>query len=220
MSRFNFNEITRDNKADINKIGENFEELENNALALSDIIDNLSTENASKVLSALQGKILNDSKAPTNHAVNATTYGLGKAWEYGHCRVVNALTKSSYSDGEALSAHQGYLLNSKFSQYMNKSNFSVLTGSLTVGGSTSGTKTISYPSGFNQNNCVPIACGISYVSAKGYNYVGYYVNSGSGLNNAFTRYLNLLTNNLELTVINNNTSSSTFNYKIVLMKTS
>lgn len=52
-------------------------------------------------------------KAPTNHTVNATTYGLGEAWKYGHCRVVDGLNKSTFENGEALSAHQGFVLDKK-----------------------------------------------------------------------------------------------------------
>lgn len=60
MPRFNFNEITKSGKADIDLIGQNFEEIEEKALALSDIIDDLTTDDATKVLSAKQGKVLNE----------------------------------------------------------------------------------------------------------------------------------------------------------------
>lgn len=53
---------------------------------------------------------LTDSRTPTSHRSTATTYGVGNASYYGHCRVVNNLTKSSHTDGYALSAYQGYLL--------------------------------------------------------------------------------------------------------------
>ena len=58
MSKFNFNEILLSAKANISKIMENFTKVEDNALASSDIVDNLTTEDATKVLSAKQGKIL------------------------------------------------------------------------------------------------------------------------------------------------------------------
>ncbi len=53
-------------------------------------------------------------KVPTNHASSATTYGVGTGSNYGHCKTINNLTTSSYSDGNALSAYQGYVLNQKF----------------------------------------------------------------------------------------------------------
>ena len=53
---------------------------------------------------------LSDSRTPTSHRSTATTYGVGNESYYGHCRVVNNLTKSSHTDGYALSAYQGYLL--------------------------------------------------------------------------------------------------------------
>ena len=53
---------------------------------------------------------LTDSRTPTSHRSTGTTYGVGDASYYGHCRVVNNLTKSSHTDGYALSAYQGYLL--------------------------------------------------------------------------------------------------------------
>lgn len=49
--------------------------------------------------------------APTSHASSATTYGQASPTNYGHAKVINNLTQSSYAQGEALSAYQGYLLN-------------------------------------------------------------------------------------------------------------
>lgn len=49
--------------------------------------------------------------APTSHASSATTYGLGTTANYGHVKTINALTQTSHSDGTALSAYQGYVLN-------------------------------------------------------------------------------------------------------------
>ena len=48
---------------------------------------------------------------PSAHAVNASTYGLGTTGVYGHVKTVNGLTTSSHSNGLALSAYQGYVLN-------------------------------------------------------------------------------------------------------------
>lgn len=56
---------------------------------------------------------LNSIKAPNNHASSNTTYGLGTQSNYGHNKLVNNLTTTSYQDGLALSAYQGKLLNDK-----------------------------------------------------------------------------------------------------------
>ena len=49
-------------------------------------------------------------KAPTSHASSGTGYGVGTTNNYGHCKSINDLTHTSYSNGECLSAYQGYLL--------------------------------------------------------------------------------------------------------------
>lgn len=54
---------------------------------------------------------LSDSRTPTSHASTATTYGVGTTTSYGHCMTINNLTTSAHANGKALSAYQGYLLN-------------------------------------------------------------------------------------------------------------
>ena len=66
-------------------------------------------------LSAYQGKTLKDSvdgKAPTSHASSATTYGIGTSANYGHLKIANNLTESSFDAAApvALSAYQGKVL--------------------------------------------------------------------------------------------------------------
>ena len=56
---------------------------------------------------------LSNSRTPTSHRSTGTSYGVGNATYYGHCKVINNLTTSSHTDGYALSAYQGYLLNNK-----------------------------------------------------------------------------------------------------------
>lgn len=50
------------------------------------------------------------SRAPTVHASSGTTYGVGTTANYGHNKVINDLTHSSFANGESLAAYQGYLL--------------------------------------------------------------------------------------------------------------
>lgn len=104
------------------------------------------------------------------------------------------------------------------SAYKLKSDFAKLEGNFTVNQSSAGAKTLNYPSGFTKDNCVAIACGINAVEAKGYNYVGQYVDSSDGLNNSYTRRLNLGDSDITLVVRNPNTSNMTLKYRIVLMK--
>ena len=52
------------------------------------------------------------SYAVKGHASPTTDFGVGTTSNYGHCKTINNLTTSSYKNGEALSAYQGYLLKS------------------------------------------------------------------------------------------------------------
>ena len=45
-----------------------------------------------------------------SHASTGTGYGAGTTSNYGHCKLANNLTTSSYADGEALAANQGKVL--------------------------------------------------------------------------------------------------------------
>lgn len=65
---------------------------------------------------------LNSIKAPNNHASSNTTYGLGTQSNYGHNKLINNLTTTSYQDGMALSAYQGKILNDKVSTAQNTAN--------------------------------------------------------------------------------------------------
>lgn len=62
---------------------------------------------------------------PISHASSATTYGVGTTANYGHCMTINNLTTSAHANGKALSAYQGYVLNSKI-------KFTTQTASSTV----------------------------------------------------------------------------------------
>lgn len=68
-------------------------------------------------------------KAPTSHASSGTGYGVGTTGVYGHVKTVNAVTQASHTDGTALSAYQGKLLNDRItavnnniSKFLNKRN--------------------------------------------------------------------------------------------------
>lgn len=65
---------------------------------------------ASNVQDALH--TLDAEKAPKNHAYTTSMFGLGdNHGVYGHVSLTDSLTSSVYADGEALAAHQGYVLN-------------------------------------------------------------------------------------------------------------
>lgn len=48
--------------------------------------------------------------APVNHAAQSNRYGLADAGNYGHVRLIDNLNTQTFVDGEALSAHQGKVL--------------------------------------------------------------------------------------------------------------
>ena len=70
-----------------------------------------SSHQVGTALSAYQGYVLNSNKAAKSHASSATTYGVGTTTSYGHCKTIDNLDQSSHTNGYALSAHQGYVLN-------------------------------------------------------------------------------------------------------------
>lgn len=69
--------------------------------------------NHSHVLVDTDGNLL-PYNAPRYHADEADTYGLGSTTRYGHVKLINNLLASSWTAGEALTAHQGYLLKEMF----------------------------------------------------------------------------------------------------------
>lgn len=87
-------------------------------------------------------------------------------------------------------------------------------------------KNINYPTGFNANNCVVIACGVVnkiYESEKGYAFGDTSSSnafSQSQLSGAVTRSVDLQPDKILLTLGNYSTSAVTYKYKIVLMKIS
>lgn len=101
--------------------------------------------------------------------------------------------------------------------------FSVVTGTLSIDGSTSDIATLNYPTGFNKNNSVVISLGIARPNdntGKGFNYYGIFSDSGDLLANAFRRRINLTDEGIKLFVENPGDSTLNIEYKIVLMKIS
>ena len=94
-----------------------------------------------------------------------------------------------------------------------------MTGTITAEASKNGTANISYPVGFNVNNCVPVSFGVKIIEDKGFNYFGTYNDSADLLNNSYDRKLNLNSSNIVAVVKNPTTSSKNIKYTIVLMKT-
>ena len=93
-----------------------------------------------------------------------------------------------------------------------------LTGTITVGASSSETITVNYPSGFNQTNCNVVAFGLLKIQNRGYNWNGTYTDSGSLLFNAYKKYVNTTDNGITIFIDNPNTVEQTFSYKMILMK--
>ena len=62
---------------------------------IANIVNNCTSTDTNKPLSANQGKVLMDGKAPKSHASTATTYGPGNASNYGHVKVSDNYTSSA-----------------------------------------------------------------------------------------------------------------------------
>ncbi len=62
---------------------------------IANIVNNCTSTDTNKPLSANQGKVLMDGKAPKSHASTATTYGAGNASNYGHVKVSDNYTSSA-----------------------------------------------------------------------------------------------------------------------------
>lgn len=115
----------------------------------------------------------------------------------------------------ALLGNAEKLGNKEASEFITKDNIAVLTGSITLE-SSGGSTNVNYPTGFTKDNCIVIACGITYNSAgyRAFGTVQASVSTGARLNPS------------SITVgcypIQGNTSGPTgaFNYKLVLMKIS
>ncbi len=108
-------------------------------------------------------------------------------------------------------------------KYLSGSNIKVLEGNIIIAANEQGnnnyTVNIDYPEGFNKENCVPVSCGLQMLKARGYNYVGSFVNSWSLIKGASTRYLNLEDDKIVLNIINPTTDTTCeYKYKIVLLK--
>lgn len=105
-----------------------------------------------------------------------------------------------------------------------QSNISEITGSVIINASGVNSVQISYPSGFNKDNSILLACGLMLNNdpySKGYNYHGIFTDSGDLLDYAFRRRVNLKSSNILLVVYNPVTDNAiTVNYKLVLMKIS
>lgn len=77
----------------------------------------------------LKGAVRNlqTNKAPSDHSSISTGYGLGDTTKYGHCKIKNNLTTNAYSDGEVLSAYQGYLLKTAIDGISGKNIYATCT---------------------------------------------------------------------------------------------
>lgn len=64
-------------------------------LSQSDVVDHLESTSAKLPLSANQGRLLNNNKAPNNHASSATTYGKGTSSYYGHVKLSDSTTSTT-----------------------------------------------------------------------------------------------------------------------------
>ena len=113
---------------------------------------------------------LSNNRTPTAHASSATTYGVGSTTNYGHCKTINALTSSSFTDGEALSAYQGYILNAAIQ------GLTPVVGTYTGNGSTTNSNLANL--GFLPKILICVGPGESSNNRQ-YSYVGIFVYDGT-----------------------------------------
>ena len=95
----------------------------------------------SNIQTQLNGKATTaqvNAKAPTSHASTATTYGIGTASNYGHLKIANNLSTSSFDANApvALSAYQGKLLNDKINAIpkVSLTNYGTVIGTYNIKG--------------------------------------------------------------------------------------
>ena len=126
----------------------------------------------------------------------------------------NIIIKGAVSGTASFDGSKNVELNTIFS------GVSVITGNFTMTAQNDYTKDISYPEGYNKNNCVVIAFGISIqndTNAKGYNYFGFFENSSDLLNNGLKRSVNLRNSDIHI-IVNKTGGTGTYSYKIALLK--
>ena len=78
MPRFNFNSITRNGRADINKIGENFEEIELNGITAQEVSDAINSAK-SEVNQATDSKLQNYTTTANLKPLAKVNYSYGTA---------------------------------------------------------------------------------------------------------------------------------------------
>ena len=96
---------------------------------------------------------------PKSHSSTGSEYGVGTENSYGHCRVMNNVTTNSFTNGQALSAYQGKILNDKIENLT--TNLSQLSGlniqlinglHCTQSGSNTGYADVTLSSGFKDTS--------------------------------------------------------------------
>lgn len=101
------------------------------------------------------------------------------------------------------------------SQYVTNDRFAVITGTITINNG-NGIVSVDYPTGFSQQNCVPISYGFNYVTDG--TWLGFGVISGT-----FSTGVRLTSTKVTFmvnTLLSGGGKSFTSNYKLVLMKIS
>ena len=93
-----------------------------------------------------------------------------------------------------------------------KDRFAVLTGPITLSNG-SGSVNFNYPTGYNKNNCVPIAAGTIYTSSGHYGFGFVQTSMGTGVIMADSQI------SLRVNPIGGTGATGTYNCKVVLMKT-
>lgn len=94
------------------------------------VIDNMHKHENKAYLDEIEERM--KEKASTSHASTGTGYGVGTTANYGHVKIINALTKSAYANGEVLSAHQGKLLKDMIDRINKSMPVQIRTGTIAM----------------------------------------------------------------------------------------
>ena len=156
--------------------------------------------------------------------------GSGSSWSYRVTYGVKEGNTDGTSDGETGGgqAHNNiqpsivanYIVKAKTSSSSLVTSSTVtLAGTISMEASSKGSINLSYPTGFNMSNCIPIAFGITREGyLHGINYIGQHKDSSTLLILAYDRTINLKSDAIYITIDNPTTSTNSVDYKIVLMK--
>lgn len=151
----------------------------------------------------------------TGNANTATTANSAKTCTGNSATASKLATARNIKIQGAVSGNANFDGSANITIKTTQANIVVVTGSMTFSASTNtATKDVAYPTGFNKDNCVPIAFGYTHPSNKNSYKFGGMINTGMLLG------FNATKGKMEIAIYDSDevSSNTTIYYKIVLMK--